>query len=827
MARSRSNRVARASTLPGEAVQPLDLPMLALKDAVVFPRMVVPLFIGRERSLEAVDASLEENTPIFLVTQKDPELDDPDPDDLYKIGTIAKIVNALRLPDGNMKIVVEGLGRGLVKGVRKGERNRVTVVPISSILPDDGAGKKELEGRMRAVLHQFEEYVRLTQRVAPEILMSIQGMTDPEVFTDTICGFLFVSPFERQGLLEKVDLSERLDLIATMLEREIELAQIEQKVRNRVREQIERSQRMHYLQEQLKVIQQELGERDEEFGEMDDLRKKMEKKKLPKEVREKLEEELSRLQRIPFMSPESSVVRGYVEWILDLPWKEHTKEEIDLERAKAILDEDHYGLRKVKERILEYLAVRKLSKGAKGPILCLVGPPGVGKTSLGQSIARAMGRKFVRVSLGGVRDEAEIRGHRRTYVGALPGRILQGMKQAGVINPVFMLDEVDKMSMDFRGDPSSALLEVLDPAQNAHFSDHYLELGYDLSQVFFITTANDEYAIPLPLHDRMEIVELPGYTLEEKLEIARGFLIPRQVQENGLPGGYFMLPDDTLRHIIQRYTREAGVRELERSIAALCRKTARRIVEGQGSGPVTVSVELAEEWLGPPPYPPTAIEKESEVGVALGMAWSASGGDLLRVETSLMKGRGTHLLTGRLGEVMKESAAAAFTWIRAHADAFPLPENFQKNYDIHVHVPEGATPKDGPSAGVAILVSMLSALTGRAPQPALAMTGEITLRGRVLPVGGIKEKVLAARRSGITRIILPRDNQKDFPDLPREVLEEIRFELVDTVDQVVDIALPGLRRKTRGRGAGSAATRKRQNKPVAKPAKQGRKSRAG
>ncbi|HOQ89238.1 MAG TPA: endopeptidase La, partial [Candidatus Hydrogenedentes bacterium] len=734
---------------------------------------------------------------------------EPTLSDLYRVGTIAKIVNALRLPDGNMKIVVEGLGRGTLEDMRYRPELRGRITPVESFYPED----RELQGKMRAVLHQFEEYVRLTQRVAPEIFMSIQNMTDPDMFTDTVCAFLFVAVHERQALLEAIDVSRRLEQIALLLEREIELARIEQKVRSRVREQIERSQRMHYLQEQLKVIQQELGERDEEFGDVDDLKKKIERKKLPREVREKVEEELARLQRIPFMSPESSVVRGYIDWILDLPWRESTKEAIDLDRAKQILDEDHYGLKKVKERILEYLAVRKLSRGAKGPILCLVGPPGVGKTSLGQSIARAMGRKFVRVSLGGVRDEAEIRGHRRTYVGALPGRILQGMKQAKVVNPVFMLDEVDKMSMDFRGDPSSALLEVLDPAQNAHFSDHYLEVGYDLSQVFFITTANDEYAIPLPLHDRMEIVELPGYTLEEKLQIARGFLIPRQVRENGLQADQLILPEETLRHIIQRYTREAGVRELERSIAALCRKTARHIVEGNGATNPEISPALAEEWLGPPPYPSTSIEKESETGVALGMAWSASGGDLLRIETSLMKGKGTHLLTGRLGEVMKESAAAAFTWIRAHADEFPLPADFYKNYDIHVHVPEGATPKDGPSAGVAILISMLSALTGTPPVPALSMTGEITLRGRVLPVGGIKEKVLAARRSGITRVIMPRENQKDFPDLPEEVLREIQFDLVDTVDQVIDIALPGVRKPKKGGSKTKGAARKRKKAP--------------
>ncbi len=782
------------------------LPLLPLKDAVVFPRMVVPLFVGRQASLASVDESLKEGVPLFLCTQRNAEDEEPKAETLHRVGTAAKIINALRMPDGTMKIVVEGLGRGRVRQFNlEGENWDAVVEKMEAPTPSG----REIEGQMRAVLHQFEEYVRLTQRIAPEIYLAIQGMQDPDLFADTICAFLFVSVEERQDLLECLDVRRRLDKAAILLEREIELAQIEQKVRNRVREQIERGQRSHYLQEQLKAIQQELGARDDSGSDSAELREMMKKAKMPPDIAERAERELARYERLPFMSPESGVIRGYLETLCEMPWSKRTRDALDLAKSRKVLDEDHHGLDKVKERILEFLAVRKLSRDAKGPILCLVGPPGVGKTSLGVSIARAMRRKFVRISLGGVRDEAEIRGHRRTYVGAMPGRIIQGIKTAGVCNPVFMLDEIDKMSVDFRGDPSSALLEVLDPAQNRHFSDHFMEVGFDLSEVFFITTANSEYDIPFPLHDRMEVVRIPGYTQEEKEKIARGFLIPRQVKANGLPGRLVSFSDDGLDCVIQRYTREAGVRELERNIAGICRKLARRLVEGALKKSVTVDAALAGELLGPPQYLAIRPEAQSETGVAVGMAWTQAGGDILRIETSTMHGKGNLILTGQLGDVMKESAAAAHTYLRAHAADLGVPKDFYKNLDLHVHVPEGAIPKDGPSAGVAMLVSMLSALTDTAPSPALSMTGEITLRGRVLPVGGIKEKVLAARRAGIRTIILPMENEKDFPDLPKEVLDEIRFVLVENIGEALKTAFPPKAAPKRKPAAKKAGAKKR------------------
>ena len=803
----------RKKTQPSQA-DIVTLPLLPLKDAVVFPRMVVPLFVGRHASLAAVDDSVKSGLPLFLCTQHHADDEEPGPDGLYRIGTAAKIINALRMPDGSMKIVVEGLGRGRVRDFDFQDSPWRAVV--EKLAASDPQGP-EVEGRVRAVLHQFEEYVRLTQRIAPEIYLAIQGMQEPDVFADTVCAFLFVSVEERQELLETLDVRKRLDKMAGLLEREIELAQIEQKVRNRVREQMERGQRAHYLQEQMKAIQQELGQRDEEKNEYAELHEMVVKAKMPKDVEERALRELSRYERLPYMSPEGAVVRGYLEWLCDMPWSARTRDRIDIARAKRVLDEDHYGLDKVKERILEFLSVRKLSNSAKGPILCLVGPPGVGKTSLGQSVSRAMGRKFVRVSLGGVRDEAEIRGHRRTYVGALPGRIVQGIKQAGVMNPVFMLDEIDKMSVDFRGDPSSALLEVLDPAQNKSFSDHFLEVGLDLSEVFFITTANSEYDIPYALHDRMEIVRIPGYTLEEKAQIARRFLIPRQLRENGMAAGLVEFDATGLDTIIQRYTREAGVRELERNVASILRKVARRIVEARRKAARKTRVNAATvlEFLGPPVYPAINREAEAETGVAVGMAWTSTGGDILRIETSVMQGKGGLILTGQLGDVMKESATAAYTYLRAHAVELGISTEFHRKSDIHVHVPEGAIPKDGPSAGVAMMVSMLSALSDRPPRAALSMTGEITLRGRVLPVGGIKEKVLAARRAGITRIILPKENEKDFPDLPKEIRDEIRFDLVDTVEAALKIAfacdekMGGAKRRKPAKAAGGTRRGKR------------------
>lgn len=789
----------KKNTLPDKAFL---LPMLPLKDAVVFPRMVVPLFIGRPASVAAVEKSLEESVPLFLCTQRDPAEEEPRASGMYRIGTAAKIVNILRLPDGSIKVVVEGLGRGRAKSFSFGKMPYMS--NVEKIEPVNPTGK-DVEGLMRAVLHQFEEYVRLTQRIAPEIYMTIQSMNEPELFTDTICAFLFVGVEERQELLECLDVRKRLNHLSALLMREIELAEIEHKVRNRVREQMERGQREHYLQEQLRVIQQELGNREDGGNEFTELREMLEKAGMPRGVKTKAEREYHRYERLPLMSPESAVLRGYLEWLCDMPWSKRTRDTIDLGKARDVLDEDHFGLDKVKVRILEFLAVRKLNKKGKGPILCLVGPPGVGKTSLGQSIARAMTRKFVRVSLGGVRDEAEIRGHRRTYVGAMPGRIIQCIKEAGVKNPLFMLDEVDKMSVDFRGDPSSALLEALDPEQNRHFSDHYLEVGFDLSEVFFVTTANNEYNIPFPLQDRMEIVRLPGYTHEEKVQIARQFLIPRQVRECGLKSKDVHFSDSGLNTLIQRYTREAGVRELERMIASLCRKTARKIIDKDEDMPDALDTAMVMKLLGPPPYSDTRAEIVPDTGVAIGMAWTQAGGDTLRIESSIMKGKGNLLLTGQLGDVMKESATAAYTYIRANAGKLGVNDTFYKNQDIHVHVPEGAIPKDGPSAGLAMIMSLLSALKNEPPAAAVAMTGEITLRGKVLAVGGIKEKVLAARRAGIERIVMPKDNEKDFPDLPGEVRDSITFILVESVDEALEVVFPSPKPKRKPRAGKTKA----------------------
>ena len=769
------------------------LPLLPLKDAVIFPHMVVPLLVGRVASLAAVDAALSEERPIFLCTQQDPAEEEPRASDMYRMGVAANILQTLRMPDGSMKVVVEGLGRGLVRRfMLGGPMGEVMAEEAPSVYSDI----EGVQGLVRTALAQFEEYVRHSQRVAPEILQSIQAMTEnPDMLADTICAYVQVSVEERQQLLAEVHLEKRLEFLCVLMMRENELLEIERGVRDRVREQMERGQREHYLQEQMKAIQQELSGREEGGNEFAELREMIDKARMPKEVKEKADKEYVRYERMPLMSPEAAVIRGYLEWLCDMPWKKRTKDAIDIEVAEKVLDEDHYGLEKVKERILEFLAVRKLSKSVRGPILCLVGPPGVGKTSLGESIARAMQRKFVRVSLGGVRDEAEIRGHRRTYIGALPGRIIQSMKKVGVKNPLFMLDEVDKMNVDFRGDPASALLEALDPAQNKAFSDHYLEVDYDLSEVFFIATANNEYDIPHALHDRMEIVRLQGYTLHEKEAIARLFLIPRQMKECGLGEKHVEFPRDGLDTLIQRYTREAGVRELERQIANVCRKVARKVVSKGEIAKQKAGKEEVMTMLGPPPYSALRREAEPQVGVAIGMAWTETGGDVLTIETTTMPGKGKLSLTGQLGEVMKESGEAAYTYLRAHAADLGVAPDFYKKLDLHVHVPEGAIPKDGPSAGSALLVSMLSALTGKAPAAALSMTGEITLRGRVLAVGGIKSKVLAAHRVGIQHVLLPEENEKDLPELPEDVRKEIDFTLVSHVREVIEKAFPGLKPK--------------------------------
>jgi ATP-dependent Lon protease len=761
------------------------LPLLPLKDMVVFPRMVVPLIVGRPASLAAIEESLASGRPLFLCTQKDATVEEPHREDLYNVGVAASILQTLRMPDGTIKLVVEGLGRGRIRQLAAKDFHTEAVVrPLTpQTLADD-----EIEALMRLTLSQFEDYVRLGQRLSPEIVISLRSATDPDTLADLMCAYLPLRVEERQQLLDAEEVRARMEKISSFLMRENELFEIEGRVRDRVREQMERSQREYYLHEQLKAIHQELGTREEGSDEFAELYSMIEKAKMPTEVREKAFRELNRYERMPAMSPEGAVIRTYIEWLCEVPWQNRSRDFLDLEVVHKVLEEDHYGLPKVKERIIEFLAVRKLSRQARGPILCLVGPPGVGKTSLGQSIARAMRRKFVRVSLGGVRDEAEIRGHRRTYIGALPGRVIQSMKKVGVKNPVFMLDEIDKMSTDFRGDPSSALLEVLDPEQNRAFSDHYLEVDFDLHEVFFIATANNEYEIPYALHDRLEIVQISGYTHLEKKRIAEMFLIPKQMRENGLTKSDIEFEESALDVLIQRYTREAGVRELERRIANVCRKIARKVVtEGRGR---LSSVDGARvvELLGPQEYPDIRAELKPQEGVAVGLAWTSAGGDVLHIETSLTKGKGQLTLTGQLGDVMKESAHAGYTYLRAHAKELGISEDFHKSCDLHVHVPEGGIPKDGPSAGVTMAVSMLSALRRKAPKGLLAMTGEITLRGRVLPVGGIKEKVLAAHRAGIRTIVLPKENEKDLAEIPEETRNELEFVAVEEVGEVFDVA---------------------------------------
>lgn len=759
------------------------LPLLPLKDVVIFPRMVVPLLVGRPASLAAVEGSLARNQPLFLCTQQDPNEENPGAENLYTVGVAATVLQSLRMPDGTMKVVVEGLGRGQVDQFFF-VPDEAAEVAVRSLEVRGERGDK-IDALVRTVVGQFEDYVQLSQRIAPEVFMSIQGMEDPELTADTICAYLPVKVEERQALLELVDLEARLEKMTSLLMRENEMIRMEHNVRDRVRDQMERGQREHYLHEQLKMIHQELGNREDGGDDFTEIRGMIAKAKMPKDVKAKAEREFARYERMPMMSPEGAVIRSYLEWLCDMPWAKRSRDSLNLARAQAVLDEDHYGLEKVKDLILEYLAVRKLSNSTKGPILCLVGPPGVGKTSLGASIARAMKRKFVRASLGGIRDEAEIRGHRRTYIGAMPGRIIQSIKKAGVKNPLFLLDEIDKLNADFRGDPSSALLEVLDPVQNKDYSDHYLEVAFDLSEVFFIATANSEYDIPHALQDRMEVVHLSGYTLREKEEIARLFLVPRMMADCGLNPRKVRFDESGIAAVIQRYTREAGVRELERQIARALRKVARRVVDKTAKGDVLLDEKTVVELLGPPVYSGLRAVEEPQAGIAIGMAWTQVGGDILYIETSTMEGKGKLTLTGQLGSVMKESAEAAYTYIRAHAKALNVPADFYKKLDLHVHVAEGAVPKDGPSAGTALTVSMVSALTGVKPRGALSMTGEITLLGRVLPVGGIKEKVLAAHRSGVRTILLPRENEKDLPDVPKEVRDEIEFVLVDTVEEVM------------------------------------------
>lgn len=761
------------------------LPMLPLRGILVFPHMVIHLDVGREKSVQAIEEAMAQGRQIFLATQKEAQTDDPTEDDIYRMGTVAEIKQLLKLPGGTIRVLVEGLNRAEIdEYVEQEPFFKVRLKLYNEEFEKDS----EVEALMRNLIYQFEQYVKLSKKIPPESVVSVVNLEDPSRLADVVASHLTLRIEEKQSLLETVEIVPRLEKLCAIVAKELEIVELERKINIRVRKQMEKNQKEYYLREQMKAIQKELGDKDDRSAEAEELRERIAKAKLPKAVEEKALKEVERLEKMPPMAAESAVVRNYVEWLLSLPFSKSTKDRLDIKKAEEILDADHYGLRKPKERILEYLAVRKLAKKMKGPILCLVGPPGVGKTSLGRSVARALDRKFVRVSLGGVRDEAEIRGHRRTYVGALPGRIIQGMKHAGSKNPVFLLDEIDKMSNDFRGDPSSALLEVLDPEQNNAFSDHYIEVPFDLSNVMFITTANNMYSIPRPLLDRMEIINISGYTEEEKIQIAMRHLLPKQINEHALPDGAISITENTIRKVIQEYTRESGVRNLERNIATLCRKVAKKIVENETSK-VKITAQNLQKYLGIPKYRYNLAEQEDEIGVVTGLAWTEVGGDTLNIEVTIFPGRGKLTLTGKLGEVMKESAQAAFSYVRSRADQLGIkPEMFEK-IDAHIHVPEGAIPKDGPSAGITLATAIASALTKRKVRCDVAMTGEITLRGKVLPVGGIKEKLLAARRAGIKTVILSQQNRKDMAEVPNSVKGKMEFKFVDHMDQVLEIAL--------------------------------------
>ncbi|MBI2131514.1 MAG: endopeptidase La, partial [Candidatus Tectomicrobia bacterium] len=783
---------------------------------VLFPRMISPIFVSRGRALATVESIPPDVRRVVAVLQQDLREEEPEPPKgFHRIGTVAEIVQSMRLSDGTAKVLLEGVERCRLEEFQpEGEALWATATPVREVAGDP----VEQEARCRALLARFEDYLRVNHRIPHEAYASVEALEEPAAIADGIAANVSFKLADKQRLLEEADPSARMVSLATLLEGEIELLKVERRLRTRVRRQMDRSQKEFFLTEQLKAIQRELGQSDGLFAEGEELRRKAKKVKLSIEVAEKVDKEIKRLEMMTPLSAEASVVRSYVEWLLDVPWTQETRDRHDLAAARAVLDQDHFGLKKVKERILEHIAVKILNQAIRGPILCFVGPPGVGKTSLGRSIANALGRKFVRVSLGGVRDEAEIRGHRRTYIGSLPGRVIQSMKRAGTLNPVFMLDEVDKMSADFRGDPSSALLEALDPEQNRNFSDHYLEVDYDLSRVFFITTANTTDAIPTPLLDRMEVIHIPGYTYEEKMEIAKRFLLPRQLTENGLKPGQLEVAPETVARLIHEYTREAGVRSLEREIGTLCRKVARGLVEKGGGarrkakggakpsrGTVRLRPGDLEKHLGAPRYFPERPETRAGVGVATGLAWTPAGGALLPVEVSVMDGKGALILTGKLGEVMKESARAALSWLRARARDLGIPADFHEKRDIHIHLPEGAVPKDGPSAGITMALAMASALTGRKVRHDAAMSGEVTLRGRVLAVGAVKEKLLAARRGGIPRVVLPCDNEKDVREIEADSPLGLEIAFVESMDEVVRACLLPLPRQQKTAGAKPAA----------------------
>lgn len=763
-----------------------DVPLLPLRDIVIFPHMVVPLFVGREKSISALEEAMNAGKDILLAAQVNAKTNDPRPEDIYQVGTLGTIIQMLRLPDGTVKLLVEGRQRARILRYLSSESHFVVEAePIH----ENREITVEVEALIRSIKTNFEAYIKLNKRIPPEMLSSVAVIDDPARLADTIVAHLNLKLPDKQKILEIESPGERLSKLYELMQGEIEILQVERKIRTRVKKQMEKTQREYYLNEQMQAIQKELGERDEFKTEMQELEEKIKSKKMSAEATKKVKKEVKKLKMMSPMSAEATVVRNYIDWILSLPWSEHTKDKIDIKEAERILDEDHYGLKKAKERIIEYLAVQSLVEKMKGPILCLVGPPGVGKTSLARSIARSTGRKFVRCSLGGVRDEAEIRGHRRTYIGAMPGKIIQSLKKAGSSNPVFLLDEIDKMSTDFRGDPSSALLEVLDPEQNTTFNDHYLDLDYDLSKIMFITTANTLHTIPVPLQDRMEILRIPGYTEDEKLHIAEQYLIKKQKETHGLTDDHVEIPESVIKSIIRRYTKEAGVRNLERELATVCRKAAREIAEKGKDKKIRFNPKNLADYLGIPKFRYGLAEEKDEIGTTTGLAWTEFGGELLSTEVSIMPGKGKLIITGKLGEVMQESAQAAMSYVRTRSTSLGLDKDFYQRIDIHLHAPEGAIPKDGPSAGITMATTIVSALLRIPVRKDVAMTGEITLRGKVLPIGGLKEKTLAAHRGNIKTIIIPKENEKDLKDIPKEILKDLHVIPVDHVDEVLKHAL--------------------------------------
>jgi ATP-dependent Lon protease len=762
------------------------LPLLPLRDIVVFPHMVAPLFVGRSKSVKALSDAMNTDKKVFLSTQKKAAIDNPTEKDISQVGTIAKILQLLRLPDGTVKALIEGQSRAsIVRFIRNPDFLQVALKSIgdTEILPAEG------EALIRAIHDSFDEYSKVNKNISKDLVKTVSAISDPSKLADTVAAHFSFKIDDKQRLLETVILEDRLSLLLSLIKMEIDIFKMDKRIKDRVKKQMEKTQKNYYLNEQMRAIKKEIGTEDENRNELNDLEKRIKRKRMSKEAAAKVRQEFKKLKMMTPMSAEATVVRGYIDWLISLPWFEKSKFRKDIEEADKILEEDHYGLEKPKERILEYLAVQSLVNKIRGPILCFVGPPGVGKTSLAKSVSRATGRKFIRLSLGGVRDEAEIRGHRRTYIGAMPGKIIQSLKKVGVNNPVFCLDEVDKMSMDFRGDPSAALLEVLDPEQNYSFNDHYLDVDYDLSDILFITTANTLPEIPLPLQDRMEIIRLPGYAEYEKYYIARDFLLSKQIEMNGLKDKNVTFSKEAVLTIIRRYTRESGVRNLEREISSICRKIARKVITNKQSDGFKVTAKSVQKYLGPPRFKALQIEENDQIGTVTGLAWTQVGGELLCVETLIMPGRGKLSMTGKLGDVMKESAQAAVSYVRSRAEHLDIDRKFYRKFDIHIHIPEGAIPKDGPSAGISMCTSLVSALLKRPVYHDIAMTGEITLRGRVLPIGGLKEKILAAHRGGVKKVLIPKENKKDLKDIPPTVLKEVEIVLVEHMDEVLPHSL--------------------------------------